>query len=106
MRLIDCGISSGRPKTDMPSEHMTDLIEELNRLTVGDKLNWTETADEQSFVASFPKYSVTISEVLVSDRWGNESSSYVLTVMALDGKVLDSVRDSDYPADYEVAEGL
>jgi hypothetical protein len=90
----------------MPSERMSDLIEELNRLTAADKLDWAETAEEKSFVASFPKYSVTISEVLASDRWGNEFPSYVLTVMDLNGKVLDSVRDLDYPTNYEVAEGL
>lgn len=89
----------------MPSEQMADLIQELNRLTEGGKLDWVETAEENSFVASFPKYSATIAEVLDSDSWGNEYSSYVLTIMDLNGKTLDSVRDRDYSADYEVADG-
>jgi hypothetical protein len=71
------------------------LIERLIKLTKADKVEWTETAEETTFLASFPQYNVSITKKYAGQNWGEDYYEYRITVRDTAGKILEDAGDSD-----------
>ena len=77
------------------SNTLGKLITRLIKLTKDDKLEWAETAEDKTFLASFPQYNVSISKKYAGQNWGEDSYEYRITVRDTTGKILEDAGSSD-----------
>src|ERR1017187_5371170 len=76
------------------SKLLATLIERLLLLTTEGRIEWQETADENSFQANVPQYVVTISRT--AGEFAVPNWVYEIRVADREGTLVDAASDSDF----------
>jgi hypothetical protein len=77
----------------MVDERIALLVTKLHQNTLSRKISWAPTVDDNAFEATFPRYTVRISE-----REGRTSIQYVISILNDLGVSVDSFSDSELSA--------
>lgn len=72
-----------------------ELLQYLHKLTRSGKLRWSETAEEEVFQASFPRYSVQITETPTTMGGTAEGTDFVISIFNDQGKKVEEIKDWD-----------
>jgi hypothetical protein len=74
------------------------LIHKLLERSKGGKVQWEATAVEGVYQAAFPQYSV---KIYSRPNPNVVATDYILEVADNEGQVIDEIRDTDFPDEYE-----
>lgn len=91
----------------MTEDKAYKLLHAIDERTADGAIAWTETADEGSFLASFPKYSIIVRATRFENRLGDTIDGAEIDVIDNNGRIMDTVfphrLDSTYSDPVDVA---